>query len=103
MKPTSPGLVAGCDVIVDGMDNLPTRLLLNKTALAKKIPFIHGASMLEGEYNHRPGRTVCLRCLYRADIPERKFPVIRYHTRLLSRATSGGGSNKIHCGASVIY
>lgn len=36
-------LVADSDLIIDGMDNLPARYLLNKTALEKNIPFLHGA------------------------------------------------------------
>ena len=36
-------LVADSDLIVDAMDNLPTRYLLNKTAIEKGIPFFHGA------------------------------------------------------------
>ena len=36
-------LVAGCDVIVGAMDNLPTRYLLNGAVLENGIPFGHGA------------------------------------------------------------
>src|SRR5512139_1284815 len=36
-------LVQGCDVIVDAMDNLPTRYVLNRCAVEKKLPFFHGA------------------------------------------------------------
>ena len=36
-------LIADCDLIVDALDNFPTRYLLNKTALEKNIPFCHGA------------------------------------------------------------
>jgi len=36
-------LLAGFDLIVDAMDNLPTRYLLNKAALDQNIPFFHGA------------------------------------------------------------
>ena len=38
-------LVAGFDLIVDAMDNLPTRYLLNKTALEKNLPFFTEQSM----------------------------------------------------------
>lgn len=33
----------GCDLIVDAMDNFPTRYLLNRTALTLGIPLVHGA------------------------------------------------------------
>ena len=71
-------LVAGFDLIVDAMDNLPTRYLLNQAAIEKHIPFIHGAVYgLEGRaMTIIPGKTACLRCVYRGLIPEEKFPVI---------------------------
>jgi adenylyltransferase/sulfurtransferase len=71
-------LVAGCDLIVDAMDNLPTRYLLNKKAIEHEVPFFHGAvNGFEGRaMTVIPGRTACLRCLYRGPVPESKFPVI---------------------------
>jgi len=71
-------LTAGFDVIVDAMDNLPTRYLLNKAAVEHRIPFIHGAVYgLEGRaMTIIPGETACLRCVYRGLIPQEKFPVI---------------------------
>ena len=71
-------LAGGCDLIMDAMDNFPTRYLLNKTALEKNIPFFHGAvSGFEGRaMSIVPGKTACLRCLYRGPVPEEKFPVI---------------------------
>ena len=71
-------LVAGCDLIVDAMDSLETRYLLNKVALDNDIPFFHGAIYgFEGRaMTIIPGKTACLRCVYRGVIPEEKFPVI---------------------------
>jgi molybdopterin/thiamine biosynthesis adenylyltransferase len=71
-------IVAGFDVIVDAMDNLPTRFLLNRAAIAHNIPFVHGAVFgLEGRVmTIIPGKTACLRCLYRGFTPQVKFPVI---------------------------
>jgi len=72
-------LVADSDLIVDAMDNLPTRYLLNKAAVDKAIPFFHGAVYgFEGRaMTIIPGETACLRCVYRgAVIPQEKFPVI---------------------------
>jgi adenylyltransferase/sulfurtransferase len=72
------GLVEGCDAIVDAMDNLPTRYLLNRCAIEEKIPFFHGAVRgFEGRaMTILPGKSACLRCLYRGPVPEEKFPVI---------------------------
>jgi molybdopterin/thiamine biosynthesis adenylyltransferase len=72
-------LVGDADLIVDAMDNLPTRYLLNKTAIAKGIPFFHGAVYgFEGRaMTVIPGKTACLNCLYHgAEVPREKFPVI---------------------------
>jgi adenylyltransferase/sulfurtransferase len=72
-------LVADFDLIVDAMDNLPTRYVLNKAAVAKKIPFFHGAVYgFEGRaMTVIPGQTACLMCIYRGHIPPKeKFPVV---------------------------
>jgi molybdopterin/thiamine biosynthesis adenylyltransferase len=71
-------LVEGCEVIVDAMDNLPTRYILNRCAIEKKIPFFHGAVRgFEGRVmTIIPGETACLRCMYRGPVPQEKFPVI---------------------------
>lgn len=71
-------MIEGFDIIVDAMDNLPTRYLLNKTAIKNNIPFFHGAVYgLEGRaMTIIPGETACLKCVYRGIIPQEKFPVI---------------------------
>lgn len=67
-----------CDLIVDAMDNFPTRYLLNRTALRKGIPFIHGA--VRGLYGQAttvlPGKTPCLRCIFPGSPPREIFPII---------------------------
>ena len=72
-------LVADFDLIVDAMDNLPTRYLLNKAAIDKNIPFFHGAVYgFEGRaMTIIPGKSACLQCVYHGAVtPETKFPVI---------------------------
>jgi len=72
-------LVADSDLIVDAMDNLPTRYLLNRTAIKKGIPFFHGAVYgFEGRaMTVIPGKSACLNCVYHgAAVPREKFPVI---------------------------
>jgi adenylyltransferase/sulfurtransferase len=71
-------LTEDVDLVVDAMDNLPTRYLLNKTAITRGIPFFHGAVYgLEGRaMTIIPGEGACLRCMYRGDVPAEKFPVI---------------------------
>jgi adenylyltransferase/sulfurtransferase len=60
------------------MDNLPTRYLLNRTAIGHRVPFVHGAvnGFAGRAMTVIPGKTACLRCLYRGPVPESKFPVI---------------------------
>ncbi len=71
-------LAEGCQAMVDALDNLPARYLLNRCAIQKKIPFFHGAVQgFEGRVlTILPGETACLRCMYRGSIPEEKIPVI---------------------------
>ena len=72
-------IVNGFDLIVDAMDNLPTRYLLNKAALEENIPFFHGAVYgFEGRVmTIIPGKTACLQCVYHnATTLEGKLPVI---------------------------
>jgi molybdopterin/thiamine biosynthesis adenylyltransferase len=71
-------IVGDNDLIVDAMDNVPTRLLLNEVAIKKNIPIFHGA--VYGFYGRVttiiPGVTPCLRCLYPKIPPSSKFPVV---------------------------
>jgi adenylyltransferase/sulfurtransferase len=72
-------LVADADIIVDALDNMPARYLLNRTALQKGIPFCHGAvNGFEGRaMTVIPGRTACLNCIYHGAVtPAEKTPVI---------------------------
>jgi len=71
-------LTEGCDAVVDAMDNLPVRLLLNRTAVRKGIPLMHGAVYgMEGRaLTVVPGQTACLACVYHGTVPKTKFPVL---------------------------
>lgn len=63
--------------IVDALDNLSTRLLLNRAAIEKRLPLFHGAVYgFEGRATTiLPGKTSCLRCLYQEVLPG-KIPVV---------------------------
>lgn len=71
-------LLQGCDLIMDAMDNFPTRYLLNKAALRHKIPLFHGAICgLQGQATTiLPGRTACLRCVFPRAPPATTFPAL---------------------------
>lgn len=72
-------LLKGADIVVDGMDNYPTRYLLNETCVHNRIPFIHGA--VEGLVGQLatilPGEGPCLRCIIPKEPPLKPtFPVL---------------------------
>lgn len=58
-------------LIVDALDNLETRLLLNGASLENNSPLFHGAIYgFEGRATtFIPGRTPCLECLYQDSLP----------------------------------
>lgn len=73
-------LITGHHVIIDALDNLKTRHILNQAALRLRIPMVHGAvDGFEGRaMTVIPGQSACLRCLHRpgGSAPSCKFPVI---------------------------
>jgi molybdopterin/thiamine biosynthesis adenylyltransferase len=59
------GFCAGADVILDGLDNFETRLLINDVSLKHGIPWVYGGAIAaEGmTMTVIPGQTPCLRCI----------------------------------------
>jgi len=59
-------LCSGADVILDGLDNLETRFLINDVALKHKIPLVYGGAIASHGMTMTiiPGRTPCLRCIH---------------------------------------
>ena len=72
-----PGLLAGIDIAVDALDNLPTRLALNKACVGR-IPLVHGAvnGFLGQVMTVVPGQGPCLMCLYEGRTYEGEIPVL---------------------------
>ncbi|UCF45269.1 MAG: HesA/MoeB/ThiF family protein, partial [Candidatus Bathyarchaeota archaeon] len=58
-------LLAGVDIVVDGLDNMFTRYLLNRTCVKLGIPYVFGAAIgIEGNLSvFAPPETGCLECL----------------------------------------
>jgi adenylyltransferase/sulfurtransferase len=58
-------LLGGVDCIVDGLDNMITRYLVNRVCVKKKVPYIFGAAIgIEGNLSvFSPPDTGCLECL----------------------------------------
>jgi molybdopterin/thiamine biosynthesis adenylyltransferase len=71
-------LLDGMDVVVDAMDNYPTRYILNRAVIDNDIPLIHGAIHGFGGQVTTiiPGKTACMRCLFPNPPPKEMFPVI---------------------------
>lgn len=65
-------IIQGADAVIDCMDNLETRFILNEACVSSGIPFIHGAVHgLDGEITTiMPGETACLACIY-PELPDR--------------------------------
>ncbi len=61
-------LVESADVIVDGLDNLEARLLLNDVALELGIPWVYGGAVASTGMTavFLPGGRPCFRCLVRS-------------------------------------
>ncbi|MGA6925492.1 MAG: HesA/MoeB/ThiF family protein [Desulfosarcina sp.] len=59
-------MVSGCDLILDGSDNIATRRVLNRAARREGIPFVFGAvSGFDGmAATFMPGGSACLECLF---------------------------------------
>jgi sulfur-carrier protein adenylyltransferase/sulfurtransferase len=69
-------IIDGYDVIVDGLDNFPTRYLLNDASVRKQIPVV-SASILgfEGQLSvFHPYEGPCYRCLYPTPPPAELAP-----------------------------
>ena len=58
-------IIDGAQVVVDGLDNSATRLVVNSACIKQKIPYIYGGvSRLRGMITTIiPGQTPCLACL----------------------------------------
>lgn len=56
---------SGADVILDGLDNFETRLLINDVALKHKIPWVYGGAIASQGMTMTviPGETPCFRCV----------------------------------------
>ena len=66
----------GWDVIVDGLDNFPTRYLVNDASIWKNIPVVHGSIFrFDGQVTtFVPKQGPCYRCLYPEPPPAHLAP-----------------------------
>jgi adenylyltransferase/sulfurtransferase len=71
-------IVPPCDLIIDALDNFDTRHVLNRLAVERNIPLIHGAvSGYRGQVTTIiPGKTPCLCCIFPTTFKKEVFPVL---------------------------
>ena len=71
-------IVPLCDLIIDALDNFDTRHVLNRLAVKRKIPLVHGAvSGYRGQVTTIiPGKTPCLYCIFPTSFKKEVFPVL---------------------------
>ncbi len=71
-------VVPPCDLIIDALDNFDTRHVLNRLAVKRNIPLIHGAvSGYRGQVTTIiPGKTPCLFCIFPTSFKKEVFPVL---------------------------
>jgi sulfur-carrier protein adenylyltransferase/sulfurtransferase len=69
-------IIEGYDIIVDGVDNFPTRYLLNDASVRLKIPVVSAAILgFEGQLSvFAPYDGPCYRCLFRVPPPAELAP-----------------------------
>jgi len=60
------GFCSGADVILDGLDNLGTRFLINDVALKHRVPWVYGGAIASSGMTMTiiPGETPCFRCIH---------------------------------------
>jgi len=69
-------LIAGADLVLDGLDNAETRFIINDACSKLKIPWVYGAAITASglTMNIIPGQTPCLRCVYPSPPPPGIIP-----------------------------
>ena len=104
-------IVRGCDVIIDALDNLPTRYVLNRTAIDHRVPLIHGAvDGFEGRaMTVIPGESACLQCMHAKADTSKTIPVIGVTPAIIGaiQATEAikylTGSGNLLTGRLIVY
>lgn len=71
-------LIGDSQIIIDCMDNLETRYILNEVAIKKGIPLVFGAIYgIQGMLSFiQSPETPCLKCLFPEAPPKETFPVV---------------------------
>jgi molybdopterin/thiamine biosynthesis adenylyltransferase len=81
------GLIEGVDLVMDCMDNMETRFIMNEGCVNAGIPFIHGGiyGMMGEVTTIIPGQTPCFECIFPRDVEgKRPFPVFGFTPALVA-------------------
>lgn len=81
------GLLEGVDLVMDCMDNMATRFILNEGCVKSGIPLIHGGiyGMMGEITTIIPGQTPCFECIFPRDVEGKKpFPVFGFTPALIA-------------------
>ncbi len=72
-------ILPGYDIVVDGLDNFPTRYLLNDASVRLQIPVVSAAILgFEGQLSvFKPYDGPCYRCLFPVPPPAELAPILR--------------------------
>jgi molybdopterin/thiamine biosynthesis adenylyltransferase len=73
-----PGLLYGVNLVIDCLDNMDTRFILNQACVQAGMPLIHGGidGMIGEITTIIPGQTPCFACIFPRDVEGKKpFPV----------------------------
>lgn len=69
-------VIDGYDFVVDGVDNFPTKFLINDACVMAGIPYSHGGILrFDGQtMTVVPGQSACYRCVFRTPPPPDAVP-----------------------------
>jgi molybdopterin/thiamine biosynthesis adenylyltransferase len=81
------GFLQGVDLVMDCMDNMATRFILNEGCFKAGIPLIHGGiyGMMGEITTIIPGQTPCFECIFPRDVEGKTpFPVFGFTPALIA-------------------
>lgn len=72
-------LIADYDFVIDGVDNFPTKFLINDACVMAKKPFVHaGIIRFKGQLmTYVPGEGPCYRCVFKTMPPKDAVPTCK--------------------------
>jgi molybdopterin/thiamine biosynthesis adenylyltransferase len=73
-KENALSLIQGYDIVIDGLDNLPTRYLLNDACYIAKKPFLEAGVIRFDGLNTTvvPDESTCYRCIFPGDLSSKR-------------------------------